>query len=165
MVGVTMTSQHRKLAVVEFEIDDQTPEDLSIGLERLREIPAVFNVLQTPAYGKKGRLLMHVHVLAAPSNLPEVIAACFRETTTIGLRHHTVNGVALKREMSEVEAENTTVRVKTVQRPGIGATAKAEAMDVAAITGGHARRGQVRETVERRAREARTRKASRSQRV
>ena len=33
----------------EFEIDDQTPEDLSIGLERLQEMRAAFDVLQMPA--------------------------------------------------------------------------------------------------------------------
>lgn len=38
----------------EFEIDDQTPEDLSIGLDRLRAIPAVFDVLQIPARARKG---------------------------------------------------------------------------------------------------------------
>jgi uncharacterized protein (DUF111 family) len=148
-----MISNHRELAVVEFEVDDQTPEDLSIALDRLRELPPVFDVLQMPAFGKKGRMLVHVRVLAQPSAVQDVIAACFRETSTIGLRHHLVSGAALQRKVTEVETEpGTNVRVKVVERPDGESSAKAEADDVARIGGGYAARAALRNVAERGAR-------------
>ena len=148
-----MISSHQELSVVEFEVDDQTPEDLSIALERLRELAPVFDVLQMPAFGKKGRMLVHVRVLAQPSAVHDVIAACFRETSTIGLRHHLVSGVALQRKVTKVETDQgTNVRVKVVERPGGGPSAKAEADDVAHVNGGYAARVALRTAAERRAR-------------
>jgi pyridinium-3,5-bisthiocarboxylic acid mononucleotide nickel chelatase len=136
---------HRELSVVEFEVDDQSGEDLAVGLERLRAHEAVFDVVQAPVFGKKGRMMTHVRLLSKPACLDDVIAACFRETTTIGLRHHTVGGAALRRRFDEIEVGGRTVRVKTVERPG-GRTAKAEADDVAAD--GHAERSRLRRDAE-----------------
>lgn len=142
-----------EVAVIEFETDDQSPEDLALGLDRLRAAPAVLDVLQTPAFGKKGRLVTSVRVLARPEALDVVVAACFRETATIGLRHHVVRRVELARRAESVEVEGQTVRVKTVERPGIGRTAKAEADDLAAVAadGGHAARAGLRTAAEGRA--------------
>ena len=56
----------KELALVECEIDDQTPEDLSIGLDRLREMPAIYDVLPMSAYNKKRGLVMHVRLLTDP---------------------------------------------------------------------------------------------------
>jgi uncharacterized protein (TIGR00299 family) protein len=123
-------SRHRELAVIEFEVDDQTAEDLATGLDRLRAAPGVFDVLQMPAFGKKGRMTAHVQLLASVAALEDIIAACFRETTTIGLRHRIVEGRALPRRVATVEIAGQTVRVKTVERPG-GQTAKAEGDDLA----------------------------------
>src|SRR5581483_4647977 len=39
-----------------FEIDDQPLEDLAIGLDKLRERDGVIDVIQIPAFGKKGRM-------------------------------------------------------------------------------------------------------------
>ena len=135
-------SRHRELAVVRFEVDDQSAEDLALGLDHLRALPGVHDVLQMPAFGKKGRMMTHVQVLAAPAALDAVIAACFVETTTIGLRHEVVQGIALPREEHEVEVDGRRLRLKTVRRPG-GPTAKAEADDVAAVAG-HAARFRLR---------------------
>src|SRR3954451_15189389 len=129
---------HRELGVVEFEVDDQSAEDLALGLERLRAEPGVHDVLQMPAFGKKGRMMTHVQVLARPDVLDAVIGACFRETTTIGLRYGTVKGIALPRRSGEVEVDGRRLRVKAVERPG-GATVKAEADDVAGVPGHGAR--------------------------
>jgi hypothetical protein len=46
---------HRDLAVIGCEVDDQTGEDLATGLDRLRALPGVHDVLQMPVVGKKGR--------------------------------------------------------------------------------------------------------------
>lgn len=138
---------HREIGVVEFEVDDQTAEDLAQGLDRIRAHGDVLDVVQMPVFGKKGRMMTHVRVLARVSGLQAAIGACFRETTTIGLRYRTVSGIALPRESVTVEAEGREVRVKTVARPG-GRTAKAEADDVLAGED-HASRLSLRRTAER----------------
>jgi uncharacterized protein (TIGR00299 family) protein len=139
-------AEHRELSIIEFEVDDQSGEDLALGLERLRAHEAVFDVIQAPVFGKKGRMMTHIRLLSRPAGLDDVIDACFRETTTIGLRHHTVDGAALRRHLDQVEVEGRAVRVKTVERPG-GRTAKAEADDVPALEG-HAERSRVRRAAE-----------------
>jgi pyridinium-3,5-bisthiocarboxylic acid mononucleotide nickel chelatase len=140
---------HRELGVVEFEVDDQSAEELALGLERLRAEAGVHDVLQMPAFGKKGRMMTHVQVLARPDVLDAVIEACFRETTTIGLRYGTVKGIALPRRAGAVEVEGRRLRVKAVERPG-GTTVKTEADDVAAVPG-HAARARLRQEAVNRA--------------
>lgn len=120
---------HRRLAVVTFEIDDQSGEDLATGLERLRASDGIHDVLQLPAIGKKGRLAVQIQVLADAAAAERAIDACFRETTTIGLRLALVEGRALRRTLATVPTSRGPVRVKRVERPG-GATAKAEADDL-----------------------------------
>jgi uncharacterized protein (TIGR00299 family) protein len=115
--------------VVEFEVDDQSAEDLALGLDRLRAHPGVLDVIQAPAFGKKGRMMAAVRLLAAPGALDAVIEAVFRETATIGLRHHRAARAVLPRRFRDVEIEGATVRVKVVERPD-GPSAKAEADDV-----------------------------------
>jgi uncharacterized protein (TIGR00299 family) protein len=145
---VAASATHRQIAVIEFEVDDQTGEELALGLERLRAVPGVQDVLQMPAFGKKGRMMAHVQLLARPGALEEAIGACFRETTTIGLRHRLVEGAALRRRIEEVQMGGAALRVKVVERPGVDATAKTE-IDDAAGTEGHARRAALRQEAER----------------
>ncbi len=142
---------HRELAVVSFEVDDQSGEDLATGLERLRAVPGVHDVVQMTAFGKKSRLAVHVQVLAAPDTLDDVVAACFRETTTIGLRTHLVQGRALARRFATVDVEGQAVTVKLVERPGeAGAmlvTGKAEADHLRPVAS-HAARVRLRRRAE-----------------
>jgi pyridinium-3,5-bisthiocarboxylic acid mononucleotide nickel chelatase len=142
-------AEHRELAVIEFEVDDQSPEELALGLERLRAEPAILDALQMPAVGKKGRLMAHLQVLARGAEVETAIAACFRETTTIGLRHRRVGGAALRRRSETVEVDGHAVRVKVVERCGRGETAKAEIDDAAAAGGSHAERTRLRQRAER----------------
>lgn len=137
---------HRELGIIEFEVDDQSAEELAMGLDRLRTHPDIFDVVQMPVFGKKGRMMTHVRALVRADALDETIGACFRETTTIGLRHHRVSGAALARRSDTVEVGGRTVRVKSVERPG-GRTAKAEADDLLAQDG-HAARVALRQEAE-----------------
>ncbi len=120
---------HRRLAVLTCEIDDQSGEDLATGLDRLRVLPFVHDAMTMPAFGKKGRLATQVQVLAAADAVEAAVEAVFRETTTIGLRVHVVEGRALRRRVVETASG---ARVKLVERPG-GVTGKAEADDVASF--------------------------------
>lgn len=138
---------HRELGVITFEVDDQSAEDLAHGLDHIRAMPGIHDVIQSVAYGKKGRMATQVQVLVAPAELDAAIAACFEETTTIGLRYHTVRGAALGRSVDRVEIGAHPLRVKMVRRPGGGMTGKTEAADVAALPG-HAARVALRRTGE-----------------
>jgi uncharacterized protein (TIGR00299 family) protein len=120
---------HRSLLVVSFEVDDQSPEDLATGIDRLRAMVEVHDVLTMPAFGKKGRMSMHVQVLANAGAEEAVVAACFAQTTTIGLRTQMVSARALPRRIAQVETQSGPVRVKLVERPG-AVTAKAELDDL-----------------------------------
>ena len=122
---------HRELGVITFEVDDQSAEDLANGLDRLRALPGVHDVIQSVAFGKKGRMATQVQVLSAPATLEDTIAACFAETTTIGLRFQMVQGAALRRVAEHVDVDGLSLRVKLVQRPDGSVTAKTEASDVA----------------------------------
>ena len=122
---------HRELTVVEFDVDDQSPEDLCIGLDRIRALDGIHDVVQFSGIGKKGRSFAHIRILAAPAILERTIEACFAETTTIGLRYYTVNGKALARSIDSVEIDGCRIRVKSVQRRSGQWTAKAEIEDVA----------------------------------
>jgi uncharacterized protein (TIGR00299 family) protein len=137
----------RTLSVLEFEVDDQSAEDLAIALDLLRAHPAVIDAVQAPVFGKKGRMMTHVRLLVRAGRAAAAAEAVFRETTTIGLRQHEVRGAVLTRGLREVEVGGARLRVKTVERPG-GRTAKAEADD-ALSSEGHAARVDLRLEAER----------------
>ncbi len=103
----------------------------------------MLDVVQSVVFGKRGRVGMQVRVLTAPERLDEVIAACFVETATIGLRHQIVQRAVLARDAEAVAVGGRTLRVKTVKRPDGKTTAKTEAVDVAGETG-HAARSALR---------------------
>jgi len=132
---------------VQFEVDDQTPEDLAIALDKLRSHPSVLDVLQTPAFGKKGRVTMHIQLLAEVADMEGVFDACFSETTTIGLRYQVMQRRKLARAGITVEAAGRQMRVKVAERPR-GKTAKVEADDLLNVTGGRAERGRLRREAE-----------------
>jgi uncharacterized protein (DUF111 family) len=138
----------RELLIVEFEVDDQTAEELAAGLERIRNDTAVFDVIQIPAIGKKGRQTSHIKILADPAKQDEVVALCFQQTTTIGLRFRTSEAVALPRQTESVQIGDRNVRVKIVRRPGIGATAKAEADDLLLAGEGYNARAELKTKAE-----------------
>ncbi|MBN4094830.1 LarC family nickel insertion protein [Methylobacterium sp. OT2] len=145
--GAASRPGRRDLAVIAFEVDDQSGEDLATGLDRLRAKPGIVDVVQMPVIGKKGRMMARIQVLVRPESLEAAVAACFRETTTIGLRYHPVEGAVLARAARTVEHDGRSVRVKIVARPG-GRTAKAEADD-ARDRPDHAARAALRREAER----------------
>jgi len=136
-----------EVAQVQFEVDDQSPEDLAIGLDRLRAHPCVLDVLQTPAFGKKGRMTMRIQLLTEIANLESVFDACFSETTTIGLRYEILQRRKLVRASTTVEAAGRQVRVKVTERPG-RQTAKVEADDLLNVIGGRAERERLQREAE-----------------
>ena len=136
-----------RVAVCEFEVDDQTPEDLAIGLERLRDFPGIFDVAQAPVFGKKGRLSMRIQVLGDASQIDAILDKCLTETTTLGVRWHTVARATLSRNVHSHTLHGEQVRVKRALRPDGIETRKVEMADLAGAPGGHAGREQRRREV------------------
>ncbi len=135
-----------EIALLTFEVDDQTAEDLALGLERLRGSAGVLDVVQSPVFGKKGRMATQVQVLAEPQSLTAVIAACFAETTTLGVRHQLVARSTLARSETAVAVAGANVRVKLARRPDGALSAKAENDDVRAGGARSGREGLRRES-------------------
>ena len=72
-----------------------------------------------------------VQVLAQPQRLADIVAACFAETTTLGVRHQLLARSVLEREEAAIAAaDGTAVRVKLARRPDGELSAKAESDDV-----------------------------------
>lgn len=124
------------VAVLAFEVDDMTGEEIGLALERLAAVPGVLDVSVGQRLGKKGRPLHGFRVLARPEAAAAAEAACFAETTTLGVRRRLEGRAVLRRRMAEAGA----VRVKLAERPGGELTAKAESDDVAGLGGLAARR-------------------------
>ncbi|MSQ59398.1 MAG: LarC family nickel insertion protein [Betaproteobacteria bacterium] len=146
----TGSGQPDQIARITFEVDDQTPEDLAIGLDRIREVPGVVDVIQLAAFGKKGRMSVQVQVLAQPSYLDAVCEACLKETTTLGVRHEILQRTTLSRSQTTVEAGGNSLRVKLAERPQ-GTTAKTESDDVRKAAGNRAERDSIRKVASLRA--------------
>jgi len=117
--------QWEPIVTIAFEVDDQTPEDLAAGLERLRTVEGVRDVVQSPVLGKKNRLATRVQLVVAGEARDAAIAACFAETTTIGLRVGEERRAVLVRREDRVGG----LRVKRVRRPDGSVTAKADIDD------------------------------------
>ena len=147
--GFDASVQRECIAVCEFEIDDQTGEDLALALDRLRNVGGVLDVSSHAMTGKKGRISIHVRLLARIGAVEAVIESCFRETTTLGVRWHEVSRAALGRASATVTVDGCSVRVKSAHRPGDIRTAKAEIDDLAGVAGGHATRQWMRASAER----------------
>lgn len=138
-----------EIASIQFEIDDQTSEDLAVALDRIREVHGVIDVFQAAVFGKKGRLAIQVQVLARQSHLDRVAETCLAETSTLGLRIARVCRRVLARTNVPAQPPDS-VRVKVAQRPCGELTSKAEMDDLARIEGGRAEREAARRRAERR---------------
>ena len=135
------------VAQIQFEVDDQSPEDLAIALDKLRAHPSVLDVLQSPAFGKKGRITMQIQLLAQAADMEGVFDACFSETATIGLRFQIMQRRKLTRASSTVEVGTRQMRVKVAERPG-RQTVKVEADDLLNVIGGRAERERLQRAAE-----------------
>jgi uncharacterized protein (TIGR00299 family) protein len=114
-----------EIVVLSFDIDDMTGEEISTAADRLRALPQVRDLVIHTALGKKGRPVHVFRLLLRPEDQTAVAAACFTETSTIGLRWHVERRDVLPRCVHSADG----VRVKVVRR-GEGSSRKAESDDL-----------------------------------
>jgi uncharacterized protein (TIGR00299 family) protein len=129
---VSASANHDRVAVVSFDIDDMTGEEIGVAADRLRALDGVRDLAISALIGKKGRPLHGFRLLVTPDALDAVKERCLSETSTIGLRWHFEERDLLERRGETIRDGETAVRVKQVRRPG-RATVKVESDDLASL--------------------------------
>jgi len=137
------------VAVLEFDIDDMTGEEISLAAERLRALSGAIDISLGARLGKKGRPVTEFRVLARPSAASAIAQACFTETSTLGLRVREDRRHVLCRTEVTATLGPDAVHVKVAQRPGGARTAKAAHDDMVAGAGLDARRKSSASAVQR----------------
>ena len=97
--------------LVESNIDDMNPEFFGYISEQLLAQGAL-DVFMAPIYMKKNRPATLLSVLTARDKLDGILATVFSETTTLGVRIHSVDRKKLERETILVRTHLGDVRVK-----------------------------------------------------
>jgi uncharacterized protein (TIGR00299 family) protein len=138
------------VAIVEFDVDDMTGEEIAFAADRLRGAASVIDVSVGARAGKKGRPLADFRLIVAANDVDAAVAACFTETSTLGLRVREERRRLLARTESAIAVPGGDVRVKTARRPDGGRTAKTAHDDATKVPGLAARR-RMRAAGERRA--------------
>ena len=118
LVGRAADQPHaERVTVIECEIDDMNPQLFGVAMDRLYAAGAL-EVFYVPVQMKKNRPGTLLTVVAPPERRAALADVIFRETTTIGLRHHEVERECLQREIVAVETPAGAVRVKVAWRDG-----------------------------------------------
>ncbi len=105
-----------------FEVDDMTAEEIAQSIDILRDESGVLDISTVVMQGKKGRQATGLRLLLAPDAMDAVIEQCFRQTTTLGVRHMNLQRKILHRDHKEIDG----YPVKTACRPQGTLTAKVE---------------------------------------
>ena len=117
--------------LLETNVDDLDPRLWPLVLSQLLAVGAS-DAWLTPILMKKGRPAYTLSVLC-PTNLAATVREMvFRETSSIGLRQHTVDKHALERTESALDIDGHRVRVKTSWLAGRPVTSNPEWEDVLA---------------------------------
>ena len=126
-----------------FNIDDQSPEDLSLSLENLRKSKGVLEVIHKSYVGKKNRIVFEIKILCNIKNTKSIIKKIFLETATLGIRHLKVDRFSLHREIYKKDNFN----IKISRRPYGKITKKVESNDLKNYS--YQRRKQIRKELEK----------------
>jgi uncharacterized protein (TIGR00299 family) protein len=109
--GLAEQPHGEEAAILETDIDDMNPQVLPYVQELLFQLGAQdvsWHALQM----KKNRLGMRLYVLSSAEHVDALCETIFRETTTLGVRIHTVEKRRLNRKTIEVETPYGRVPVK-----------------------------------------------------
>jgi uncharacterized protein (DUF111 family) len=106
-----------KIIVVEFTLDDATPQLLAYAIERLFAAGAL-DVHTTPVQMKKGRAGHQITALTRPEDFDAVTRTALTETTTFGLRFRAEGRVELERAIEKIATPYGVIRVKVGRLEG-----------------------------------------------
>lgn len=135
---LTFVYEHQKedcVAVLAFDVDDMTGEELSVAADKLRDAAGVIDVTLGWRQGKKGRPVTEVRLLVQPNEVDLVAARCLSETTTLGLRWRIEPRITVPREATHVATDAGLLQAKSAVRPGGRLTTKVESDDLAPFEG------------------------------
>jgi len=121
-----------RVAVIECEIDDMNPQLFGPLMERLHAAGAL-DVFYTAIQMKKNRPATLVTVIVSPERKADITDILFRETTTIGLRHHETEREVLARSFVTVQTPLGEVRFKIARQGGRIVNAQPEFDDLARL--------------------------------
>jgi pyridinium-3,5-bisthiocarboxylic acid mononucleotide nickel chelatase len=124
------------VVLLESNIDDLSPEQLSYAMSRLFDAGAL-DVWFTPVVMKKGRPAHIVSCLAEPELEATIADAFFRETGTLGIRMARISRRVLRRETIAVKTDYGEIRVKIGWLDGAAISARPEYDDCEAAAVKH----------------------------
>lgn len=127
-----------RVVVIECEIDDMNPQIFGALMDQLHGAGAL-DVFYSPVQMKKNRPGTLMTVIARPEQRDAIVDLVFRETTTIGVRHHEMARECLDREMVTVETVLGPVRFKVARRDGRILNAQPEFDDLVRLATEHSR--------------------------
>ena len=114
-------------------IDDSTPEDIAILIERLRSAGAI-DVVSHPVDMKKNRKGICIKAIVKPKDETLLREVWFNYSTTIGLRENKINRWILPRKIVKYNTKFGEVSFKQVMRPNGQISLKIEHKDLTKIT-------------------------------
>lgn len=117
-----------EVSIVTADLDDLSPE----YLEPLREALSAAGALDVQLWttmAKKGRVGFRLEAVTPRGNEPRVADACFRHSTTAGVRWSAAERMTLPRHEHAVQVDGESVRVKVIETPA-GPRVKPEYDDV-----------------------------------
>lgn len=117
LLETEQTYEYDEVLSIETNIDNMNPELYPYITERLFEAGAL-DVYLVPLIMKKGRPGTLLGALVPPSQKDAVLAVLFRETSTLGVRFHTVYRQKLPREMRSISTSLGTITVKVISIGG-----------------------------------------------
>ena len=112
----TAGRRNEEMLVLETNIDDMNPQFYDHVMERLFAAGAR-DVFLTPIQMKKNRPGTLLRVIAESGDREKLAQLILNETSTIGVRYHSVSRIVLKREAKQVQTRFGKVAVKLVEQP------------------------------------------------
>jgi uncharacterized protein (TIGR00299 family) protein len=132
-----------QVVVLGFELDDQTAEDISIGIEKISNFDNVLDIIQYPVYSKKQRIATSLRVLCKLNEHEGVIEECFSQFNTLGIRYEIIKRLILPRKINKIIIDDKKLRIKK----SIGKRVKIESDDLKKITSNQIERDNLRSKI------------------
>jgi len=101
----------KKVYIIEASIDDSNPQYLANFIDTALELGAL-DAFLTPIVMKKSRLATKLTILAEVDKIDFLIAAIFKETSSIGVRYFPVERRVLERGIKKVKVAGEKIGIK-----------------------------------------------------